>query len=121
MQNKMSVNDASKMQPQQPSQQQQQPSQQQPSQPPSLKARQSIIRTASKRSHRPTVEDVLTHSLTPLAHQYWAPSPSPAVTVTTTRVFDPQVIERVYQQELLAHQFEASRITILEFSQYLEK
>ena len=68
------------------------------------------------------MEDVLTHALTPLAHQYWAPIAAVASSSSTTtaptinRVYDPQVIERVYQQELLAHQFDPSRITILEFS-----
>ena len=35
--------------------------------------------------------------------------------------FDAQLIERVFQDELLKHQFSITKLTLLEVSQYLEK
>ena len=65
------------------------------------------------RQYRPTVKDVLSDSLTPIAQQYWAPG-QPRL-----KPYDPAVIEDIYKRELC--KFDPTQVTILEFSQYLEK
>ena len=67
----------------------------------------------TKRSHRPTVEDVMSDTLTPLANEYWAPG------AKNLKPFDPAVIQDIYKKELST--FMPGRVTILEFSQYFEK
>lgn len=57
--------------------------------------------------------DVTQDSLTPLAQAYWAPGQS------SLRPYEPRIIEDIYKQELVGG--DSTRVTILEFSQYLEK
>ncbi|KAF9951183.1 hypothetical protein BGZ70_001099 [Mortierella alpina] len=65
-------------------------------------------------SYRPTVKDMQNDSVTALA-EAWTKGDGAA------QDFDAQLIERVFQDELLKHDFSITKLTLLEVSQYLEK
>ncbi|KAL6049950.1 Intron-binding protein aquarius [Balamuthia mandrillaris] len=62
--------------------------------------------------HAPTVDQIVSDKLTQLSLNYWAPG------AEDLRPFDPQIIERIYNEEL--HGFALDRIMLLELSHYLE-
>jgi len=61
---------------------------------------------------QPTVDDIIEDQITETASQYWAQGGG------KLKAFDPKVINRIYASELAS--FERSRVTLLEFSCYLE-
>uniref|UniRef100_A0A915BBL4 Intron-binding protein aquarius n=2 Tax=Parascaris univalens TaxID=6257 RepID=A0A915BBL4_PARUN len=62
-----------------------------------------------------TVRAIHNDKLTEIASQYWA-------TYTSNhRPFDSSIIDKIYNEELLANFFDQRRIVMLEFSQYLEQ
>ncbi|KAF9904476.1 hypothetical protein BX616_001281 [Lobosporangium transversale] len=63
--------------------------------------------------YRPTVKDMQNDSVATLA-EAWNKSDELAE-------YDAQLIERVYQEELVGTQFSITKLTLLEISQYLEK
>ncbi|XP_071955366.1 RNA helicase aquarius-like isoform X2 [Antedon mediterranea] len=68
-----------------------------------------------KQGPAPTVNQIISDSLTQLASRFWAPnSPIPL------QPFDPKVVEDVYLNELVKTKFAIRRVMLLEFSQYLE-
>lgn len=65
-------------------------------------------------SHRPTVKDMQTDSVATLA-EAWSNSESAATE------YDAQLIERVYNDELVKNDYSVAKLALLEVSQYLEK
>ncbi|KAF9902731.1 hypothetical protein EC991_004582 [Linnemannia zychae] len=65
-------------------------------------------------SHRPTVRDMQTDSVATLA-EAWSSSES------ATSEYDAQLIERVYNDELVKNDYSVAKLALLEVSQYLEK
>lgn len=61
----------------------------------------------------PTVQQINADILTQLANTYWAPH-------TNHLPYDPKVIEKIYEKDLLGSSFSIQRAMLLEFSQYLE-
>ncbi|XP_057199883.1 RNA helicase aquarius isoform X3 [Triplophysa rosa] len=62
----------------------------------------------------PSVSQINAEYVTQLANKYWAPH------VKNKLPFDAQIIEDVYQNEILKSKFAIRKIMLLEFSQYLE-
>ncbi|MFH4976082.1 hypothetical protein AB6A40_002791 [Gnathostoma spinigerum] len=62
-----------------------------------------------------TVEAVEQDAITEVACQYWAPY------THHHRVFDPELIDRIYKTELLGNLFAQKKVVLLEFSHYLEE
>ncbi|KAF8940749.1 hypothetical protein BGZ47_007611 [Haplosporangium gracile] len=65
-------------------------------------------------SHRPTVKDMQTDSVATLA-EAWSNNES------TATEYDAQLIERVYNDELVKNDYSVAKLALLEVSQYLEK
>ncbi|KAF9094292.1 hypothetical protein BGX23_002306 [Mortierella sp. AD031] len=65
-------------------------------------------------SHRPTVKDMQTDSVATLA-EAWSNSDG------TKNEYDAQLIERVYNDELVKNDYSVAKLALLEVSQYLEK
>lgn len=76
--------------------------------------RNQTNKDAHATSYRPTVKDMQNDSVTALA-ETWTKSEASA------QDYDAQLIERVFQDELLKHDFSITKLTLLEVSQYLEK
>ena len=65
-----------------------------------------------------TVEDIMSDDLTKVANAYWAP------TNQAVLPFSPEIIEKIYQEDLTATDgkpVELVRLVLLEISRYLEK
>lgn len=62
----------------------------------------------------PPVSQINAEYVTQLSNKYWAPH------VKNKLSFDPQVVEDIYQNEILKSKFAIRKIMLLEFSQYLE-
>ncbi|XP_046849502.1 RNA helicase aquarius-like isoform X2 [Xenia sp. Carnegie-2017] len=61
----------------------------------------------------PTIQQINADILTQIANTYWAPHQDHLP-------YDPRVIEKIYEKDLLGCSFSIQRIMLLEFSQYLE-
>ncbi|RXN26155.1 intron-binding aquarius isoform X2 [Labeo rohita] len=68
-----------------------------------------VIKTSA-----PPVSQINAEYVTQLSNKYWAPH------VKNKLPFDSQVIEDIYQNEILKSKFSIRKIMLLEFSQYLE-
>ncbi|KAF8988830.1 hypothetical protein BGZ52_010807 [Haplosporangium bisporale] len=66
-------------------------------------------------AYRPTLKDIQNDSVAVLA-EAWIGG-----TAETPSEFVPQLIERVYNDELVKHDYSITKLTLLEVSQYLEK
>lgn len=66
-------------------------------------------------TYRPTLRDIQNDSVAVLA-EAWIGG-----TAETPSEFVPQLIERVYNDELVKHDYSITKLTLLEVSQYLEK
>jgi hypothetical protein len=65
-----------------------------------------------------TVDDILSDDLTQVANAYWAPGNQSVLP------FSPEVIEKIYQEDLTASDgklVDIVRLVLLEISHYLEK
>ncbi|EDV21748.1 uncharacterized protein TRIADDRAFT_30088, partial [Trichoplax adhaerens] len=62
----------------------------------------------------PTVQQIQNDVLTEYAIKYWAPHSSEKAP------YDPEIIEKIYKEEMLGSKFSIRRMVLLEFSQYLE-
>lgn len=79
-----------------------------------LKPQTSAPRPGSS-FNAPTVQDILSDSLTKLSLEYWAPGSQ------QKKAFDASIIEQIYKDEIVAHPGSTSRLMLLELSFYLEK
>ncbi|CAB4032454.1 intron-binding aquarius-like, partial [Paramuricea clavata] len=61
----------------------------------------------------PTVQQINADILTQVANTYWAPH-------RNHLPYDPKVIDKIYEKDLLGCSFSIQRVMLLEFSQYLE-
>ncbi|XP_050542377.1 RNA helicase aquarius [Daktulosphaira vitifoliae] len=64
----------------------------------------------------PTIDQINADRITQLASKYWAPNVQPDQYLP----FDKEIIENIYNEEILKSNFSVRRIMILEYSQYLE-
>lgn len=71
--------------------------------------------TNTNAAYRPTLKDIQNDSVAVLA-EAWIGG-----TAETPSEFVPQLIERVYNDELVKHDYSITKLTLLEVSQYLEK
>ncbi|KAG0022270.1 hypothetical protein BGZ81_008612 [Podila clonocystis] len=71
--------------------------------------------TITNAAYRPTLKDIQNDSVAVLA-EAWIGG-----TADTPSEFVPQLIERVYNDELVKHDYSITKLTLLEVSQYLEK
>ncbi|GFV81916.1 RNA helicase aquarius [Trichonephila clavipes] len=72
-----------------------------------------------KKESLPTVAQINADSITVLANKYWAPNRKSKVDSDQTIISD-DVINEIYENEIIASDFSIRRIMVLEFSQYLE-
>ncbi|CAG0881256.1 unnamed protein product [Darwinula stevensoni] len=63
----------------------------------------------------PTVDQIFSDRITQVAYKYWSPQ-----TKGNHSPFNADIIEEVYQNEIIGSSFSRRRIMMLEFSQYLE-
>ncbi|MEQ2295270.1 hypothetical protein AMECASPLE_012313, partial [Ameca splendens] len=70
--------------------------------------------TPARKAAAPSVSQINAEYVTQLANKYWAPHAKEKLP------FDPQVMEDVYEKEILMSKFAIRKIMLLEFSQYLE-
>ncbi|CAG7823151.1 unnamed protein product [Allacma fusca] len=67
------------------------------------------------RSFIPSVEQINADKITQLSHKYWA-----SYNLADHSPFDAEIVEQIYQSEVVKANFQARRIALLEISQYLE-